>query len=178
MSLAEIEEAVKTLTPEELAKLAAFIARQDNLAWDAKIERDFRLVANTLPAWKRSTRTLRPEIRTPAVKSHALASFWQCYNALPEQVQRLGEKNFALFESNPRHPSLGFQKEGGVHTVEVGEATARSRGSATATSTGSGWARTRNTIGSGSKSKGTVALAHKAFGVSYRLQANSPAPSR
>ncbi len=41
MSLAEIEEAVKTLAPEELAKLAAFVARQDNLAWDAEIDRDF-----------------------------------------------------------------------------------------------------------------------------------------
>ena len=41
MSLAEIEEAVKTLTPEELAKLAAFVARQDNLAWDAEIDADF-----------------------------------------------------------------------------------------------------------------------------------------
>ena len=41
MSLTEIEEAVKTLTPEELAKLAAFVARQDNLAWDAEIDADF-----------------------------------------------------------------------------------------------------------------------------------------
>jgi hypothetical protein len=41
MGLAEIEEAVKTLTPEELAKLAAFVARQDSLAWDAEIEADF-----------------------------------------------------------------------------------------------------------------------------------------
>ncbi len=41
MSLAEIEEAVKSLKPEELAKLAAFVARQDNLAWDAEIDADF-----------------------------------------------------------------------------------------------------------------------------------------
>ena len=32
MSLAEIEEAVKGLNREELAKLAAYIARQDKLA--------------------------------------------------------------------------------------------------------------------------------------------------
>jgi len=54
------------------------------------------------------------------VKSHALVSFWQCYDALPERVQRLAKKNFALFKANPRHPSLGFQKKGGVYTVEVG----------------------------------------------------------
>ena len=41
MSLAEIEEAVDKLSPEELAKLAAHIARRDNLAWDKEIEQDF-----------------------------------------------------------------------------------------------------------------------------------------
>jgi hypothetical protein len=41
MSLAEIEEAVKELTAEELTRLAAFIARQDKLGWDAQIEEDF-----------------------------------------------------------------------------------------------------------------------------------------
>jgi hypothetical protein len=54
------------------------------------------------------------------VKSHALASFWRCYDELPEHVQRLARKNFELFKANPRHPSLGFQKKGGVYTVEVG----------------------------------------------------------
>lgn len=41
MSLAEIEAAVKELTPQELAKLAAFIAREDRIGWDAEIEEDF-----------------------------------------------------------------------------------------------------------------------------------------
>jgi hypothetical protein len=41
MSLAEIEEAVDKLSPEELAKLAAHIARRDKLAWDKEIEDDF-----------------------------------------------------------------------------------------------------------------------------------------
>ena len=41
MSLAEIEKAVDALAPEELAKLAAYIARHDNLVWDQEIERDF-----------------------------------------------------------------------------------------------------------------------------------------
>jgi hypothetical protein len=41
MSLAEIEEAVDKLSPEELAKLAAHIARRDKLAWDEEIEQDF-----------------------------------------------------------------------------------------------------------------------------------------
>jgi hypothetical protein len=41
VSLAEIEKAVDRLSKEELAKLAAYIARQDNLAWDEQLERDF-----------------------------------------------------------------------------------------------------------------------------------------
>jgi len=54
------------------------------------------------------------------VKSHALGSFWRCYDELPEHVQRLARKNFELLKANPRHPSLGFQKKGGIYTVEVG----------------------------------------------------------
>ncbi|MGZ4966358.1 MAG: hypothetical protein ACXWFY_05125 [Chthoniobacterales bacterium] len=41
MSLTEIEKAVVALSPEELAKLAAFIARHDKLEWDRQIEEDF-----------------------------------------------------------------------------------------------------------------------------------------
>jgi hypothetical protein len=54
------------------------------------------------------------------VKSHALGPFWRCDDELPGHVQRLARKNFELFKANPRHPSLGFQKKGGVYTVEVG----------------------------------------------------------
>ena len=41
VSLTEIEEAVKDLNREELAKLAAFITRQDKLVWDEELEQDF-----------------------------------------------------------------------------------------------------------------------------------------
>ena len=41
MSLAEIEQAVDKLSREELAQLAAYIARQDKLGWDEQIEEDF-----------------------------------------------------------------------------------------------------------------------------------------
>src|SRR5438309_11596318 len=40
MSLAEIEKAVDRLSPDELAKLADYIARHDKLAWDKELERD------------------------------------------------------------------------------------------------------------------------------------------
>ena len=41
MSLAEIEEAVDALSPEELTRLAAYIARRNKLAWDEELEEDF-----------------------------------------------------------------------------------------------------------------------------------------
>ena len=41
MSLTEIEEAVRGLNREELAKLAAYISKQDKLSWDEQLEEDF-----------------------------------------------------------------------------------------------------------------------------------------
>jgi hypothetical protein len=41
MSLAEIEKAVDELSPDELAKLAAYVVDRDKLAWDKEIEEDF-----------------------------------------------------------------------------------------------------------------------------------------
>jgi hypothetical protein len=40
MSLAEIKSAVRELSPNELAELAAFILKQDNAAWTRQIEND------------------------------------------------------------------------------------------------------------------------------------------
>ena len=52
--------------------------------------------------------------------SHALASFGKCYEQLPANIQKLADKQFALFKANPLHPSLGFRRKGGVHTAEIG----------------------------------------------------------
>jgi hypothetical protein len=41
VSLTEIEEAVRGLNREELAKLAAYISKQDKVAWDEQLEEDF-----------------------------------------------------------------------------------------------------------------------------------------
>ncbi|MBI3693714.1 MAG: hypothetical protein HY238_02580 [Acidobacteria bacterium] len=47
-------------------------------------------------------------------------SFWRCYEALPEDVRRLADKQFRLFLDLPGHPSLGFTRKGEVYTVEIG----------------------------------------------------------
>ncbi len=41
MSLAEIKDAVKELSPGELAELAEFIRKRDEAAWDRQIDADF-----------------------------------------------------------------------------------------------------------------------------------------
>ena len=40
MSLAEIKNAVRELSPKELAELAAFISKQDKAAWNEQIKDD------------------------------------------------------------------------------------------------------------------------------------------
>ena len=46
--------------------------------------------------------------------------FWRLYNALPEEVRDLADKNFALLESDPDHPSLHFKRIGGFWSARVG----------------------------------------------------------
>jgi hypothetical protein len=46
--------------------------------------------------------------------------FWNCYRALPTEVQRLADDNFSLLKSDARHPSLQFKKAGRFWSVRVG----------------------------------------------------------
>lgn len=58
MSLAEIKNAVDTLSPDELAELATFIRERDNAAWDRQIDTDF--------AEGGRLRSIADEVRTDA----------------------------------------------------------------------------------------------------------------
>lgn len=44
------------------------------------------------------------------MKHSALPAFWKRYNALPETVRKIADKNFRLLKENPSHPSLQFKK--------------------------------------------------------------------
>jgi len=46
--------------------------------------------------------------------------FWQHFERLPEEIQRLAKKDFELLKHNPRHPSLRLKKAGQFWTVRVG----------------------------------------------------------
>ena len=54
------------------------------------------------------------------MKHRATPRFWLCYRQLPEDVQRLADKSYALLRQNPKHPSLHFKKVGRFWSVRVG----------------------------------------------------------
>ncbi len=58
------------------------------------------------------------------MKHFALPRFWRHYQALPEQVKRVADRNFKQLKANPYHPSLHFKKVGRrkqLWSVRVGE---------------------------------------------------------
>ena len=42
----------------------------------------------------------------------ASRDFWRCYNELHANIRELANKNFALLQTDPTHPSLHFKKVG------------------------------------------------------------------
>ncbi len=54
------------------------------------------------------------------MKHFTVADFWQAYDALPTDIQRLADKNYQLLKDNARHPSLHFKKVGRYWSARVG----------------------------------------------------------
>jgi len=54
------------------------------------------------------------------VKHRATPDFWQRYNALPTEVQRLADAAYQLLKFDTRHPSLQVKKVGRFWSVRVG----------------------------------------------------------
>ena len=50
----------------------------------------------------------------------ASRAFWQCYSALPDDIRELADRNFALLQADPTHPSLHFKKVGRFRSARVG----------------------------------------------------------
>lgn len=46
------------------------------------------------------------------MRHFALPRFWHAYRQLPQETQQLADKNFALLQADPHHPSLHFKKVG------------------------------------------------------------------
>jgi hypothetical protein len=54
------------------------------------------------------------------VKHFSSSAFWRAYEALPDHIRKLADKNFALLKENPHHPSLHFKKVDRFRSVRVG----------------------------------------------------------
>ncbi len=54
------------------------------------------------------------------MKHNTTPKFWELYNSLPEQIQRLADKNFGLLKADSQHPSLHFKKIGDLWSARVG----------------------------------------------------------
>jgi hypothetical protein len=46
--------------------------------------------------------------------------FWNEYQALPESVRALADRNYALLKADPKHPSLHLKRVGDYWSVRVG----------------------------------------------------------
>lgn len=54
------------------------------------------------------------------MKHSTTSRFWICYDALPEEIRAIADKNYALLKINPQHPSLHFKKIGTIWSVRIG----------------------------------------------------------
>ena len=53
------------------------------------------------------------------INHHTTSDFWAMYYKLPQKIQDLADKNYALLKENPRHPSLHFKKIYDLWSVRV-----------------------------------------------------------
>ena len=54
------------------------------------------------------------------MKHFASAKFWEYYQSIPQNIQKLADKNFEILKENPKYPSLHLKKIGKYWSVRVG----------------------------------------------------------
>jgi len=55
-------------------------------------------------------------------ESFASPDFWALYHQLPNSIRQAADKQFALFQQNPLHPSLHLKPVGDLWSVRVTDA--------------------------------------------------------
>ncbi len=55
-----------------------------------------------------------------SIKHFTTPDFWPLYNALPQEVRVLADKNYALLKSDPKHRSLQFKAVEDLWSIRVG----------------------------------------------------------
>ena len=54
------------------------------------------------------------------MKHRAQSRFWRCYRELPEEIQDLADRSYALLLKDSSHPSLHFKRVGSFWSSRVG----------------------------------------------------------
>jgi len=54
------------------------------------------------------------------LKHYVSPKFWALYEALPQDVRELADKNYKLLRIDSRHPSPHFKKIGELWSVRIG----------------------------------------------------------
>jgi hypothetical protein len=55
------------------------------------------------------------------LKHFTSSGFWALYGKLPQEIQELADKSYALLKANPRHPSLQLKRIEELWSVRVGQ---------------------------------------------------------
>jgi hypothetical protein len=105
----QLEQRIENLSPQELAKFRAWFVEFGARVWDDQIEAE--------PAPLPTTR----QGRLTSFEALGLPALLALYEASPADVQALADKNFALLKSDPRHPSLHFNRIDNLWSVRVGD---------------------------------------------------------
>ena len=79
------------------------------------------LLAGSIIWLKKRWKNMAPGGRKlfPRMKSRATNKFWDAYSALPQDLQRLALKQYRLWLSDQRHPSVNFKKVGRYWSARV-----------------------------------------------------------
>ena len=54
------------------------------------------------------------------MRHFTVPDFWQAYERLQPDIQKLADKNYELLKQNPKHPSLHFKRVNEYWSVRVG----------------------------------------------------------
>lgn len=54
------------------------------------------------------------------MKHYTSSDFWESYQNLPIEIQRLADKNYELLKNNPSHPSLNLKRIEELWSVRIG----------------------------------------------------------
>ena len=117
--MSTVEEITAAIEESPVARVRDWLAEFAERLWDEEIERDER--AGRLDALiDKARRSTGPVGLAPCESPHHRRLLGIADARLPEAVQRVADRHYALLRADPRHPSLHFKKVGRLWSVRAG----------------------------------------------------------